>query len=63
MKKPFAVFWSDESGPAWIDAVDTIEIAKTALKVSGRYAVLYQRTGIFPFSPSAGWCEHFPAEP
>jgi hypothetical protein len=50
MKKPFDIFWFGESGPTWIDAVDTLETAKERIEHlpqnnSGSYAVLDQRTG------------------
>ena len=50
MKRPFAIFWFGESGPTWIDAVDTLETAKDRIESlpqnnSGSYAVLDQRTG------------------
>jgi hypothetical protein len=50
MKKRFSIFWFGESGPTWIDAVDTLETAKDHIESlphnnSGSYAVLDQRTG------------------
>ena len=50
MKKPFDIFWFGESGPSWIAAVDTLEVAKAHIEKlpqaeSGTYAVLDQRTG------------------
>jgi hypothetical protein len=50
MKKPFDIFWFGESGPNWIEAVDTLEAAKARIDClpeaeSGSYAVLDQRTG------------------
>ena len=50
MKKPFDIFWYGESGPTWIDAVDTLETAKERIEKlpqsnSGSYSVLDQRTG------------------
>jgi hypothetical protein len=50
MIKPFDIFWFGESGPTWIDAVETLETAKNRIEQlpqsdSGSYAVLDQRTG------------------
>jgi hypothetical protein len=50
MKQPFDIFWHGESGPTWIEAVDTLEIAKERIEKlpqsnSGSYSVLDQRTG------------------
>lgn len=50
MKKPFDIFWFGEDGPTWIEAVDTLEIAKAHIEKlpqanSGSYAVMDQRTG------------------
>lgn len=50
MKKPFDIFWFGESGPTWIEAVDTLERAKDRIEAlpqndSGSYAVFDQRTG------------------
>jgi hypothetical protein len=50
MKKPFDIFWFGDSGPTWIAAVDTLEVAKAHIKTlpqgeSGSYAVRDQRTG------------------
>jgi hypothetical protein len=28
MKKPFDIFWFGESGPNWIEAVETLETAE-----------------------------------
>jgi hypothetical protein len=32
MKKPFDIFWYGESGPTWIEAVETLETAKTRIE-------------------------------
>jgi len=50
MKKPFDIFWFGESGPNWIEAVETLETARTRIENlpqanSGSYAVLDRRTG------------------
>jgi hypothetical protein len=58
MKKPFDIFWFGESGPNWIEAVDTLEVAQARMKKlpqarieklpqgqSGSYAVLDKRAG------------------
>jgi hypothetical protein len=50
MKKPFDILWFGEDGPTWIEAVDTLEIAKAHIDKlpqtnSGSYAVLDKRTG------------------
>ena len=50
MEKPFDIFWFGDSGPTWIDAVTTLEIAKVRIETlpqpnSGSYGVLDQRTG------------------
>lgn len=50
MKKPFDIFWFGESGPTWIETVDTLEVAKDRIESfpqnkSGSYAVLEHRTG------------------
>ena len=50
MKQPFDIFWFGETGRNWIEAVDTLEIAKAHIEqlpqvFSGSYAVLDQRTG------------------
>jgi hypothetical protein len=50
MKQPFDIFWFEETGRNWIEAVDTLEIAKAHIEklsqvFSGSYAVLDQRTG------------------
>jgi hypothetical protein len=50
MKKPFDIFWFGENGPNWIEAVETLETAKSNIEKlphgnSGSYAVLDQRTG------------------
>jgi len=50
MKKPFDIFWFGENGPNWIEAVDTLEIAKALIEKmpqggSGSYSLLDQRTG------------------
>jgi hypothetical protein len=50
MKKPFDIVWFGESGPSWIEAVETLETAKAHIEKlpqanSGSYAVLDQRTG------------------
>jgi hypothetical protein len=50
MKQPFDIFWFGETGRNWIEAVDTLEIAKAHIEklppvFSGSYSVLDQRTG------------------
>ena len=50
MKKPVDIVWFGESGPVWVEAVQTMERAKKCidalpLKTSGGYAVVDQRTG------------------
>ena len=50
MKQPFDIFWFGDTGRNWIEAVDTLEIAKAYIEklpqvFSGGYAVLDQRTG------------------
>jgi hypothetical protein len=50
MKKPFDIIWFGESGPNWIEAVETLEAAKAHIEKlpqgqSGSYAVLDHRTG------------------
>jgi hypothetical protein len=50
MNKPFDIFWFGENGPNWIEAVDTLEIARAHIEKlpdtdSGNYAVMDQRTG------------------
>jgi hypothetical protein len=50
MKKPFDIFWFGDSGPSWIAAVDTLEVAKAHIEKlpqaeTGSYAVLDHRTG------------------
>jgi hypothetical protein len=49
----FDIFWFDEDGPTWIEAVDTLEIAKAHIEKlgkppqvnSGSYAVFDRQTG------------------
>ena len=50
MNKPFDILWFGEDGPTWIEAVDTLEIAKAHIEKlpqtnCGSYAVLDKRTG------------------
>jgi hypothetical protein len=50
MKKPFDIFGFGDSGPIWIEAVETLETAKDHIeklqhKSTDRYGVLDQRTG------------------
>ena len=50
MKQPFDIFWFGETGRNWIEAADTLEIAKAHIEklpqvFSGSYAALDQRTG------------------
>jgi hypothetical protein len=50
MTKRFDIFWFGENGPNWIDAVETLEIAKDQIEKlpqndSGSYAVVDHRTG------------------
>ncbi len=57
MQKPFDIFWFGDSGPRWIEAVETLDIAKARIETfphreSGSYQVLDQRTGKhFLFAP------------
>jgi hypothetical protein len=49
MTKRFDIFWFGENGPNWIDAVETLEIAKDQIEklpqhASGSYAVVDYRT-------------------
>jgi hypothetical protein len=32
----FDIFWFDEDGPTWIEAVDTLEIAKAHIEKLGK---------------------------
>jgi hypothetical protein len=46
----FDIFWLGENGPTWIEAVDTLEIAKAHIEnlpqpTSGSYAVFDRQTG------------------
>jgi hypothetical protein len=50
MNLPFDIFWFGESGPSWIEAVESMETAKAHIAKlpqanSGSYAVLDQRSG------------------
>jgi hypothetical protein len=50
MNLPYDIFWFGESGPSWIEAVESMETAKAHIAKmpqanSGSYAVLDQRTG------------------
>jgi hypothetical protein len=50
MNKPFDIFWFGENGPNWIEAVDTLETARSHIDQlpqgsAGSYAVVDQRTG------------------
>jgi hypothetical protein len=50
MRKPFDTFWFGESGPNWIEAVETLETAQSRIESLphanlGSYAVLDRRTG------------------
>ncbi len=50
MEKPFDIFWFGDNGPSWIEAVETLEVAKAHIekfpqKNSGGYGVLDQRNG------------------
>jgi hypothetical protein len=50
MEKPFDIFWFGDNGPSWIEAVETLEVAKAHIEKfpqnnSGGYGVLDQRNG------------------
>jgi hypothetical protein len=50
MRKRFDIFWFGDNGPTWIEAVETLETAKTCIEKlpqsnSGSYSVIDQRTG------------------
>lgn len=54
-RKPFDIFWFGDSGPNWIETVETLEIAKSHIKTlpqasSGSYAILERMSNRISFT-------------